>query len=261
MPMDIHEHNRRAWDREVERGNPWTVPVSSETIAAARAGDWAVVLTPTRPVPQDWFGDVAGKRILCLASGGGQQGPVLAAAGAIVTVLDQSPAQLSHDALVAAREGLEIEIVEGDMAKLSMFRANSFDLVFHPCSNCFVPDVRAVWKEAHRVLKTGGALLAGFANPLVYLFDNDALDPQNLRVVNSLPYSDLDDLDPPRLHKVISDQQPLQWSHTLEDQIAGQLEAGFTITGLYEDHHPGSPLAQWTTTMIATRAVKGKRRK
>ncbi len=259
--MDIHEHNRRAWDRLVERGDRWTVPVGSETIAAARAGSWSVVLTPTRPAPQEWFGDVAGKKILCLASGGGQQGPVLAAAGAMVTMLDQSPAQLSHDALVAAREGLEIETVEGDMAKLSMFRANSFDLIFHPCSNSFVPDVRAVWKEAHRVLKTGGALLAGFVNPINYLFDIDAEDPQNLRVVNSIPYSDIDDLDPTRLQQLVTEQQPLQWSHTLEDQIAGQLAAGFTITGFYEDHHPGSPLAEWAATMIATRAVKGKRRK
>lgn len=259
--MDINTHNRRAWDREVQRDNPWTRPVDSQTIAAAREGEWHVLLTPTKPVPRTWFGDVAGVRILCLASGGGQQAPILAAAGATVTLLDQSPAQLAQDALVAAREGLEIETVEGDMAKLSMFKASSFDLIFHPVSNCFVPDVRPVWKEAHRVLKSGGALLSGFANPLLYLFDRDEEDPESLRIVNSLPYNDLEDLDPDRRRDLLAGEEPLEWSHTLEDQIGGQIAAGFTIVGFYEDMHPGHPLAEWAPTMIATRAVKGRKRK
>ena len=259
--MDVNKHNRRAWDREVERNNPWTIPVDSSTIAAAREGNWHVVLTPTKPVPRDWLGDIVGQRVLCLASGGGQQAPVLAAAGARVTLLDQSPAQLAQDGLVAAREGLDIEMVEGDMAKLSMFNAGSFDLIFHPVSNCFVPDVHAVWKEAHRVLKSGGTLLAGFANPLLYLFDRDDTDPQNLRVVNSLPHSDVDNLDTDRLQDLIAGEEPLEWSHSLEDQIGGQIAAGFSITGFYEDMHPAGPLAEWTPTMIATRAVKGRKRK
>ena len=78
--MDIRAHNREAWDRQVEQGNPWTVPVSSKAIAAARAGEWAIVLTPTRPVPGDWFPRLAGASVLCLASGGGQL-----AAGFVIT--------------------------------------------------------------------------------------------------------------------------------------------------------------------------------
>jgi SAM-dependent methyltransferase len=256
--MDIHAHNRRAWDRQVDLRNPWTIPVDSAVIAAARSGQWHILLTPTRPVPREWLGDVAGQRVLCLASGGGQQGPVLAAAGAKVTVLDQSPAQLAQDALVAAREGLEIETLEGDMAKLSMFRANSFDLIVHPVSNCFAPDVRPVWREAHRVLKKGGALLAGFANPIVYLFDRDAETASDLRPANSIPYSDVEDLASAELAKLTAAGEPLEWSHTLEDQLAGQLAAGLVLTGLYEDFHPGSPLAEFMPTMIATRAVKPK---
>jgi ubiquinone/menaquinone biosynthesis C-methylase UbiE len=173
-------------------------------------------------------------------------------------VLDQSPAQLAQDALVAAREGLEIETVEGDMAKLSMFRASSFDLIVHPVSNCFVPDVRPVWKEAFRVLKKGGALLAGFANPVVYLFDRDAEKPEQLRASNSIPYSDMEDLAPAELATLMSAHEPLEWSHTLEDQLAGQLAAGLVLTDLYEDFHPGSALAHFMPTMIATRAVKPK---
>ncbi len=94
---------------------------------------------------------------------------MLAAAGARVTVLDNSPRQLTQDRFVADREHLALQLVEGDMADLSQFASESFDLVFHPVSNCFVPDVRPIWREAFRVLRPGGRLVAGFLNPLVYL--------------------------------------------------------------------------------------------
>ena len=132
--MDIRDYNRTAWNSEVAKKNEWTVPVTSEAIARAREGDWSVVLTPEAPVPRDWFGDLTGAKVLGLASGGGQQGPILAAAGADVTVFDNSPAQLGQDQLVAERDGLSIETVEGDMRDLSRFADNSFDLIFHPVS-------------------------------------------------------------------------------------------------------------------------------
>ncbi len=97
--MDVRSYNQHAWDRQVEQGNRWTVPVSPAVIAAARTGEWQIVLTPTRPVPRDWFPALAGLDVLCLASGGGQQAPILAAAGANVTVLDNSPRQLGQDRL------------------------------------------------------------------------------------------------------------------------------------------------------------------
>ncbi|MFZ1238202.1 MAG: class I SAM-dependent methyltransferase, partial [Anaerolineae bacterium] len=175
--MDVVAYNRQAWNQQVEQGNPWTVPFSAEVIAEARQGRWAIVLTPTIPVPRSWFPDpLSGRDVLCLASGGGQQGPVLAAAGAQVTVFDNSPAQLARDREVAEREGLAIRTVQGDMADLSAFAAESFDLIFHPVSNLFAPDVRPVWRECYRVLRLGGALLAGFANPVRYLFDVELAD-------------------------------------------------------------------------------------
>ena len=107
--FDPVAHNRAAWDREVGSGNEWTVPVGPDVIARARAGDWSVVLIGYEPVPRDWFpADLGGAAILGLASGGGQQGPVLAAAGADVTVFDNSPGQLARDDEVAAREGLSL---------------------------------------------------------------------------------------------------------------------------------------------------------
>src|SRR5437868_10313836 len=138
--MDIREYNRRAWDRQVDERYRWTVPVGPEVIVNARRGEWSLVLTPTIPVPREWFPPLAGLDVLCLASGGGQQGPVLAAAGAAVTVFDNSPKQLARDREVAERDGLAIRTVEGDMADLSALAAGAFGLVVHPCSNCFVPD-------------------------------------------------------------------------------------------------------------------------
>jgi SAM-dependent methyltransferase len=184
-----------AWDKEVKRGNEWTVPVSEAVIAAARRGEWEILLTPSKPVPRAWFPDLEGLEVLCLASGGGQQGPILAAAGAKATVLDNSPKQLEQDRLVAVRHALPVTTVEGDMADLSIFSNQSFDLILHPVSNIFVPDVRPVWEAAFRILRREGVLLAGFLNPAVYLFDYDLADRSGiLQVKYALPYSDLTSL-------------------------------------------------------------------
>ncbi len=164
IDIDIREYNRIAWGREVERGNKWAVPVSEAVIAAARRGEWEIFLTPSKPVTRAWFPDLEGLDVLCMASGGGQQGSILAAVGAKVTVLDNSLKQLEQDRFVAEWHALPIATVEGDMADLSVFSDQSFDLIVHPVSNCFAPDVRPVWKETFRVLCQGGVLMAGFNN-------------------------------------------------------------------------------------------------
>jgi SAM-dependent methyltransferase len=249
-----------AWDKEVECRNKWTVPVSEVVIAAAKQGQWEILLTPSQPVPRAWFPDLEGLEVLCLASGGGQQGPILAAAGAKVTVLDNSPKQLEQDRLVAERQALPVTTVEGDMADLSMFSNQNFDLILHPVSNIFVPDVRPVWQAAFRILRRGGVLLAGFPNPAVYLFDYDLADRSGiLQVKYALPYSDLTSLTPAERQQHIETGTPLEFSHTLEDQIGGQLEAGFLLTGFYEDAYgeeENDPLTSYMPTFIATRAVK-----
>ena len=167
---DVAKYNRAAWDRQVKQGCRWSLPVSPEVIEEARGGKVEIVLTPQRPVPSEWLGELQGRRVLCLASAGGQQGPVLAAAGAKVTVFDNSPAQLDQDRQVAEREGLQLEVIQGDMRDLSCFADDSFDLVFHPVSNCFIPNLQPLWQEVARVLAPEGELLAGFTNPLLYLF-------------------------------------------------------------------------------------------
>ena len=255
--MNLLEHQRRAWDRQVGLGSEWTRPVGPEVIEAARRGEWAVLLTEQRPVPREWFpAEMRGLRILCLASGGGQQGPTFAAAGAHVAVLDNSPAQLAQDRLVAEREGLDLQTFQGDMADLSAFADESFDLVFHPVSNLFAPAVRPVWREAFRVLRPGGLLLAGFNNPAFYIFGSQDEGHDTLEVKYSLPFSDLDSLDAAERERVLASGAPVEFSHTLEDQIGGQLDAGFHLTGFYEDRHRGMRLSEFMPTYIATRAVK-----
>ena len=257
-PGDVLAYNRLAWDRQVERGNRWTIPVGPEEIARARLGDWSLVLTPTKPVSADWFPDLKGLDVLCLASGGGQQGPILAAAGANVTVFDNSSRQLAQDRLVADREGLRIETVPGDMADLGVFPDSRFDLIFHPVSNVFAADVRPVWREAFRVLRPGGTLLAGFMNPVYYLFDFFALERGEFRVAHSIPYSDLASLSDEERAKLTDRDEPLEFGHTLDDQIGGQLDAGFVLTGFFEDIDPSTILGKTIPTFIATRAIRPK---
>lgn len=258
--IDVRTYNRDAWNRQVEEGNQWTVPVTAEQIAAARRGEWHIVLTPSKPVPREWYPPLQGCEVLCLASGGGQQGPILAAAGANVAVLDNSPRQLAQDRLVAEREGLAIRTVEGDMADLHMFEPGTFGLIVHPVSNVFAPDVRPVWREAHRVLRHGGVLIAGFMNPDWYLFDHELGERTGeIKVAYRLPYSDVASLSPEKLKDYMSQGWPLEYSHSLESQIGGQLEAGLVLTHLFEDRYPASessPVAEYMFPFIATRAVR-----
>lgn len=257
-PQDTLEYNRKAWNKQVEKKNRWTQPVSSEKIAAARNGDWKIVLTPEKPIPSDWFPPLTGLATLCLASGGGQQGPILAAAGADVTVYDYSEMQLAQDRFVAERDGLSIKTIQGDMANLDQVADQSFDLIVHPCSNGFVPNVLPVWKEAYRVLKKGGILLSGFCNPICYLFDYEKSQKGILDVRYKIPYSDLESLSESERQKFIDDDEPLCFGHTLQDQMGGQVDAGFAITGFYEDGwgEENEPLDQFIDCFIATRALK-----
>ena len=201
--------------------------------------------------------DVRKKNVLCLASGGGQQGPVFAAAGANVVVLDNCPAQLEQDRLVAKRDNLVIRTEQGDMRDLSCFTDEFFDLIFHPVSNCFIDDIKVVWKESYRVLKKDGVLLSGFGNPITYIFDMKEWDDNGSLVVRyRIPYSDIEQLSKRDLEEIIKSKETLEFGHSLEDQIGGQILAGFVISGFYEDNSGGDLLDKHIDTFIATKAIK-----
>jgi len=255
--MDVRSYNKDAWNKQVEGGeNRWTKAVDSEIIAKARTGDFSIVLTENIPVPKRWFPPLQGADVLCLASGGGQQGPVLAAVGANVTVFDNSPAQLKQDQLVAEREALVLRTVEGDAADLSVFDDESFDLVFNPCSTVFMQDVRTVWRECARVLRPGGILMTGSMNPVHYIFDLFKMDEGILEVTHQIPYSDLTSLPKEDLDEQIEKGLPVEFGHSLTDLLGGQLDAGLVITDMYEDYMLDSPLHNYHPSYIATRAVK-----
>jgi SAM-dependent methyltransferase len=253
---DVSAYNRKAWDRLAGRGNEWTLPVGSERIAAARKGEWSVVLTPLKPVPRAWFGNLSRKHVLGLACGGGQQGPVLAAAGALVTVIDNSPEQLARDSALAEKHGLELKTELGLMQDLSRFPDGAFDLVFNPVSNCFVEDIQPVWNEAFRVLAPGGRLLTGFCNPVLFAFDPEIEDADAQRLKYPLPFSDLASRSPEELGRHRATGEPLEFSHSLAAQIGGQLRAGFRLLDVYEDTSPVYGLGRWFPMFIATLAEK-----
>lgn len=242
--------NAATIDRWVEAGWKWGVPIDHETYLRAKKGDWDVLLTPTKPVPHEWFGELRGKRLLGLASGGGQQAPIFAALGAEVTVFDYSEKQLESERLVAEREGYGIRIVRGDMTKRLPFEDEEFDIIFHPVSNCYVKDVLHVWRECARVLKKGGILLSGTDH-----FVNYIVDENEERIVNRLPFDPLE--NPEQRRMLEATDSGLQFSHTLEEQITGQLRAGFTLTDLYEDTNGEGRLHELNVpTMLAMRAIK-----
>ncbi|PYZ97698.1 SAM-dependent methyltransferase [Alteribacter lacisalsi] len=256
--MDYIEYNRRAWDKKVDQGVRYTRCVDSATIEKAKNGDWSISVTTDKPVPRSWFPEsLNGQRILCLASGGGQQAPVLAAAGAHVTVLDVSEKQLGQDETVARRENLTLSTVQGSMTDLSMFDDESFDIVINPVSNLFIKNIQPVWQGAARVLKKNGVMITGFTNPLVFMFDPKQEADGRLVVSNPIPGSTLHGLSYEEKQAAIASGEPVQFSHTLEDQIQGQVEAGLLIAGLYEDDFGGSrPLDRYSRSFIATRSVK-----
>src|SRR5690349_20556785 len=149
-------HNRRAWDEMAAKGQRFT--------RAAADDDFADPLAMVDKV--GWLGgDIRGKRLLCLAAGGGKHGPLYAAAGAVVTVVDLSPAQLELDREVAAERRLELRTVEASMEDLSMFGGGEFDIVIQPVSTCYVPDIDLVYRELARITRAGGLYVSQHKSP------------------------------------------------------------------------------------------------
>lgn len=249
--MNYQDVNAETIDRWVKEGWEWGKPVDHETFVQAKKGDWDILLTPTKPVPKDWLGDLKGKKVLGLASGGGQQMPILSAAGAKCTVLDYSDQQLESERLVAEREGYDIEIVKADMTKPLPFEDGAFDLVLQPVANCYIQKLQGMFNEVARVLAPGGAFLMGFDNGINYFF----ADEKETEVVNIMPFNPLK--NPDQMAQLEKDDSGVQFSHSLEEEIGGQLKAGLTLTDFYEDTNGEGHLHELhIPTFVATRYVK-----
>jgi len=253
---DYTNINAKAWDKWAENKSDWTIPINHEEYKNAKEGKWGVYLTPTKFVPKEWFLPFEGKKILGLASGGGQQMPIFSALEADCTVLDYSDNQLENERSVAKREGYKINIIKGDMSKKLPFPDNYFDMIFHPVSNVYVEDVYHVWRECYRVLKKGGILLSGLDNGINFLVDDDGTYP--LTITNKLPYNPIKNATKEEYSKMVENYEGIQFSHSLEEQIGGQLKVGFIITDLYEDRDRVGCglLREYTFQYFATRAIK-----
>lgn len=250
MDKNYIEINSNTFDKWVEEGWEWGQPISHEIFEKAKNNDWFVVLTPTKPVPREWFCEMNGAEVLGLASGGGQQMPIFAALGAKCTVMDYSKRQLLSEKEVAIRENYEIKTIREDMTKPLPFEDESFDLIFHPVSNCYIEDVIPVWKECFRVLKKGGILLSGLDNGINYIFDDE-----ETTMMRKLPFNPLKNKQ--QYDDSIKNDWGIQFSHTIEEQIGGQLQAGFVITDIYQDTNGVGRLHEFNVPCFyATRAVK-----
>ncbi|MBI3878544.1 MAG: class I SAM-dependent methyltransferase [Verrucomicrobia bacterium] len=185
--------------------------------------------------PCGWIGpDVKGKRILCLAAGGGKHSVLFAAAGAIVTVVDLSPKQLEHDRRLAAGRGLKVRIVEASMDAMPMLDDASFDIVTHPVGTCYVPDIGAVYREVARVTVAGGLYISQHKQP-VNLQAAHVASPRGYEITE--PYFRTGPLPPvlaDTLHRETGTQEFL---HRWEQILGGLCKAGFVIEDVAEPRH------------------------
>lgn len=209
----------------VENNVDWSVCATSEQMQEAREGRLSLKFY-TKDVPTEWISDVKGKKVLCLAGAGGLQAPLLACAGADVTVLDISEKMLDKDRELALRENLQIHIEKGNMCDLSRFADNMFDCIINPPSLMYVPDVKPVFKECYRVLKKGGSLIIMAPNPINYVCDFVEDDNGGYyKAINRMPYNSAEHED---------QDGWIEYGHTMEDYIGGQIECGFVIDGYVE---------------------------
>ncbi|MCX6048399.1 MAG: class I SAM-dependent methyltransferase [Chloroflexi bacterium] len=196
--------------------------------------------------PQQHLGDVAGKNVLCLASGGGQQSVAFAWLGAHVTVYDLAETQLARDQVAAAHYGFAIQTVQGDMRDLACFATSTFDIVWQPPSINYVPDARCVFAEVARVLRRGGLYRLDFDNPFVMGLDER--DWNGVGYALSQPYVDSAEVERTNPCWEVWDEAghcqlvkaPRQFRHTLDTVINGLIEQGFILLTLAEDLNENS---------------------
>ena len=245
--MSYQDINAATVDRWIKE---WGRAISHEDYIKALNGDWDVKLTPVKFVPHEWFGNFKGKKLLGLASSGGQQIPIFTALSAECTVLDYSDAQLENEKIVAERENYKVNIVKADMTKPLPFENESFDIIFHPVSNCYIESVEPVFKECYRILKKGGILLCGLDTIINYI-----LDKNFEKVVFSMPFNPLKNEE----HREFLQKLDCgyQFSHNLSEQLGGQLKAGFILTNIEDDTGDEGKLHEMNIpTFIMTRAIK-----
>jgi SAM-dependent methyltransferase len=219
-----HDHNRRAWDSRARRGKRFAQPARREEL----------VQPLSTFDPCGWLSDgVRGKRLLCLAAGGGRHGPIYAAAGGIVTVVDLADEMLALDREVAAQSGYELRTVQASMDDLSVLASGDFEIVIHPVSTCYVSDVRPVYREVARVLVPGGLYISQHKQPASLQADIRP-SPRGYELVE--PYYREGPL-PAVTGSLHREEGTLEFLHRWEELIGEMCRAGFVIEDLIEPGH------------------------
>lgn len=252
--MDIYEANRRAWNNEASRHNFWTIMVREEQIEKARQGNPGIWVTPFKTVPLDWIEDLKGKEVLLACGGGGQQTPILAAFGSIVTTLDISDSQIRQDREALEKYGLSATLVQANVLEMP-FPDKSFQAVIMPQAMNFIDDLERLYNEIRRVLIPGGTFIFGVANPILYSFD-ERIQNRKLKVRYTIPFSHTRSLSEKALSSRLSQTDTLEFSHTLDSILGLLTKKGFAVTGFYTDSAGSEPTDSFVyDSHIAVRAV------
>jgi SAM-dependent methyltransferase len=251
---NVSLHNRQAWDREVLQGNPATIPLSSREIQTATGGLTNFSMTGGRIVPEPWLKGIKGSKVLCLALGGGQQVPLLAAAGAVVTSVENSPAQLQRDKDVAAENNLKIDCVLADMQSLDFLGKRCFDRIFIGLGLQFIESPSLVWGQAAKLLPADGQLIAALVNPVQYIFEWPSYSNGEFRASHPLPYSDIHSLTKGQRQERFDENDPIEFGHTFQQLFGDLCEAGFSIHGFMEDTAASDPFSKYMATYFVINA-------
>ncbi len=238
---NIYEQVEKNIDYLVENNADWTACATSEQLQKARNGQLKLKFFE-KDVPTDWLGDIRGKKVLCLAGAGGLQAPLLACAGAEVTVLDISNKMLDKDREIAESENLHIEIIKGNMCDLSLFNDRSFDYIINPPSLMYIPELSVVFRECYRVLKKCGVFIMMAPSPINYMCDY--IDDEKggyYKAVHKMPFCSKDH----------DDSDWIEYGHTMEEYLSGLIGCGFLISGYVE-----CQMDDITELHFMTRAVK-----
>lgn len=222
------EHNARAWDRLAAAGAALARPALDDAFADPRG--WLVAGTgrPWLPARLD------GLEVLCLAAGGGKHGPLYAAAGARVTVVDLSSAMLELDRSVARERKIDMEILQGSMDDLGMLATGRFDLVVHPVSTCYLPDVGRVFRAVARVVKPGGLYVSQHKAPASLQAGPAAGPGGRYELVH--PVGRREPL-PPEPPSRLREAGTREFVHSLSALLGGICAAGFVIEDCCEPDH------------------------
>ena len=224
---DLYKQVENNMDDLVDNQVWWSNCATAEQMDAAKNGSLEITLGGSKPLPKDWIAHISGKKVLCLAGAGGLQAPLLASAGAKVTVMDISRKMLDKDILMAQKYDLDIRIEKGNMEDLSRFEDESFHFIVNPASLFYVPSGHPVFKECYRVLKKGGALILAAPAPIAYVCEYVEDEKGGYyKAVNRMPYSSAEHPD---------QGDWIEFGHTMADYIGGQIACGFVITGYVED--------------------------